>query len=115
MLLAGSANNDIFAFRIKATNDSIRLDSLTFTGQHLDTLSNYRLRTPAGTYVSATSTNGTEVKFSNLNLSEVIKNDTTVTYYLVADANSNTNQTGVYVNLDNTASGATFRSSNGSV
>jgi hypothetical protein len=100
LFLAGSTNNEIFAFRLKATNDNIKLNDLTFSGANLNNLSNFRLKTPSGAYVSASTANNTAVTFVDMNLSEAVKSDSTVTYYLVADANSNTNSTGVVVDLD---------------
>jgi len=66
----------------------------------------------SGGYVTASTVTSTGVIFSNLNLSETIQADNTVTYYLVADANSNTNQTGVVLDLDTGALNQ-FRWSNG--
>ncbi|MDR1988441.1 MAG: hypothetical protein LBQ24_07130 [Candidatus Peribacteria bacterium] len=56
----------------------------------MDVLTNVRLRTPNGTYINANSSSGTEIKFTNINLSDVIKTDTTATFYLTADAITNT-------------------------
>jgi hypothetical protein len=113
LFLAGSQNNEIFAFRIQAKNDNIRLNDLTFSGAKLDNLSNFRLKTPSGTYVSASTASNTEVKFSDINLNETVKADNTATFYIVADANNNTNSTGVVIGFSPVTDGNRLRGTNG--
>gem|GEM_PF-6961544 len=72
------------AFRVKAQNDDVKLRDLVFSGTSLDNISNYKIINSDGTEVaSATSNNDTEVKFSNLTVTDVITKDSTKTFYLV--------------------------------
>jgi glucan-binding YG repeat protein len=53
---------------------------------------------------SPTSITATSVIFNNSNVSDIINQDTTKTYYLTADVNLNTSKTNVSVSLDQTNS-----------
>lgn len=109
-----SSNQKIISFRVKAINDNVKLRDVTFTGTSLDNLTNFRLSTDgtvSGAFASANSNDATTVTFTNIasNAAPVINKDDTVTYYLIADVNSNTTTT-LIANL----STLNIRSSNGS-
>jgi hypothetical protein len=74
---------------------------LSFTGVNLDSVSNLRILTPTNAQIAATSNNATTVTFTNLNPADADKivMDTTATYYLIADLNTNVNNVPVNVNL----------------
>lgn len=91
LLLAGAKDQKILAFRVKASNDSVRLRDVNFTWTGLANLSNFRILTPANTYLASTSSSGTAVVFSNIadTGNYVVAMDKTETFYLVADINTN--------------------------
>ena len=64
-----------------------------FTGNNLDSFTNFRIVEGTGTVVAvATTSNSGEVSFTNLSTSTTtIARDATVTYKLIADANTNIN------------------------
>ena len=115
LILAGSTAEQLLAFRLRATNDDVKLRDLVFTWANLNNLNNFKITDVNGTVVadSATTATSTGVTFKNLNVSDVVTKDSTKTYYIIADANLNTSVTGVYINLAKT--GSTIKSSNGSV
>lgn len=112
LFLAGDKDQRVLAFRIKAENDSIKLRDLVFTGSNLGNLSNFRVLTPTNKYLAATLSNGTSVEFKNLNPEDSIAQDRTETFYLVADINTNVNET-FNVALDK--SQVQVRGSNGTI
>ncbi|MDD3303138.1 MAG: hypothetical protein PHN31_06295 [Candidatus Gracilibacteria bacterium] len=113
LLLAGNTAEKLIAFRVKAQNDDVKLRDLVFSGASLDNISNYKVINSDGTEVAtATSNNDTEVKFSNLTVTDVVTKDSTKTYYLVGDINTNTNAT--YA-VDLLLSGSTIKGTNGNV
>jgi len=113
LLLAWNTAEKLMAFRVKAQNDDVKLRDLVFSGTSLDNISNYKIINSDGTEVaSATSNNDTEVKFSNLTVTDVITKDSTKTFYLVWDINTNTNDT--YA-VDLLLSWSTIKWSNGNV
>jgi hypothetical protein len=116
LLLAGDTAQRLLAFRVRANNDDIKLRDLTFTGTSLDSLNNFKVTDKDGVVIidSATTTTSTGVSFTNLTVNDVIAQDTTKTYYLVADVNLNTATGSLKVSLDQTNTGATMiKSSNG--
>lgn len=110
LLLAGSKDQKVLAFRLKAENDTVKFRDLVFTGTNLSNLSNFRLLTPTNSYVASTSNSGTAVEFTNLSLNDGVAMDKTETYYLVADMNTNVNDTFAV-----TLSGAKVKGTNGTV
>ncbi len=113
VLLAGSTDNKVLAFRVRASNDDVKLRDLIFTGSKLNDLNNFKVITDGGTVVvdQATTATSTGVTFKNINTDDVISQDSTKVYYLVADVNLNTDATGAVVNLAHT--GSKIMSSNG--
>jgi len=113
LLLAGDKDQKVLAFRVKATNDSVRLRDLSFTGTNLDSLSNFRVVSSSNEVVASATTNGSgSVTFTNINTTDSVAMDQTKTYYLVADVNTNVNAVSVTVNLEQAASN--IRATNGS-
>lgn len=116
LVLAGTSNQKVLAFRVKATNDAVKLRDVNFTGTGLVNLSNFRILTPDNKEITATSNSGTAVVFSNV--SDVnnysVAMDTTATFYLIADVNTNVNSVN---NLAVTLDGATskVKASNGTL
>ncbi|MDD2908049.1 MAG: S-layer homology domain-containing protein [Candidatus Gracilibacteria bacterium] len=101
LLLAGDRDQKVLAFRVKATNDSVKLRDLTFTGSSLDKLSNFRVVNSSNEVVaSSTSNSSTGVIFTNIDTTDSIAMDVTKTYYLVADINTNVSNATFSVNLD---------------
>lgn len=116
LILAGSSNQKVLAFRVKATNDAVKLRDVNFTGVALANLSNFRILTPANKEITATSNSGTAVVFSNIadanNYSVAM--DTTATFYLIADVNTNVNTvSNLAVTLDGASS--KVKASNGTL
>ncbi|NVP18144.1 hypothetical protein HUU51_05505, partial [Candidatus Gracilibacteria bacterium] len=113
LLLAGDKDQKVLAFRVKASNDSVKLRDLAFTGSNLDKLSNFRVVSSSNEVVaSATSNTATGVTFTNINTTDSVAMDQTKTYYLVADVNTNVNAAAFDVNL--ALAGSNIRSTNGS-
>jgi len=103
LLLSPSTSQQLVAFRVKGLNDDVTLKDLTFSGSNLGHLNNFRLTTSTGVvFANASSTSGTAVLFTNIGqaASPVVAKDQTVTFYLIADANSNTNNQTFVVELD---------------
>jgi len=115
LLLAGATSEQLLAFRVRATNDDIKLRDLVFTGSNLGSLSNFKITDVNGSVVanSATTTTSTGVTFKNLTVSDVISKDSTKTYYVTADTNLNTSANGIVLKLF--SSGSTVKSSNGTI
>ncbi len=112
LFLAGDKDQRVLAFRIKAENDSIKVRNLVFTGTNLGNLSNFRILTPTNKYLAATLTESSKIEFTNLNPEDSIAQDRTETFYLVADVNTNVNET-FNVVLD--GSKVKVRASNGTI
>lgn len=115
LVLSPSADQKLFAFRVKALNDGVRLRDVSFTGIDLDNLNNFRLSTDgtvANVFATATTASATAVTFTNISQANapLIAKDATATYYVLADVNSQTN--GVDVDLSLTA--LSVRATNGS-
>ncbi|MDP2103777.1 MAG: hypothetical protein Q8K26_02550, partial [Candidatus Gracilibacteria bacterium] len=89
---------------------------IVLTGANLGSVSNIRLAdanmTVLGTASNVTTTGATFANLDNASTSAVTI-DKSATYYVVADINSSTNQSGVYANIAYT--GSQITSSNGSV
>lgn len=113
LLLSPSTAQKLFAFRVKALNDTVKLRDVSFTGVGLDDLNNFKLVKEDGTvFATATTSDATSVTFSNIsaNSAPAIAKDATATYYLVADANSNVTAGSAEVTLTT----LNIRGSNGS-
>lgn len=112
LLLSPSTDMQLMAFRVKAINDTVKLRDLTFTGNNLGSLSNFRIVDSSNTVVAtATTATATAVTFVNIAASAPsIAKDAIATYKLLADVNSDTNITGLVVSLTT----AQVRASNGS-
>ncbi len=115
LLLAGASDEELLAFRLQAKNDDIKLRDLVFTGTSLSDLNNFRIADSDGNIVvdSASTTDATTVKFTNLDISDTVDQDEIKTYYLISDVNLNTHTWSVVVNLDGSQS--KIKSSNGTV
>jgi hypothetical protein len=112
-ILGGSRDQKILAFRVKAENDNIKLRDLDFDGVGLDNLSNFRLLTPTGALIGATSNNATHLAFTNMPITDTILAGKTDTYYLVADTNTNVDGATFTTTLD--ASESQVKSTDGTV
>lgn len=102
LLLAGSSTQKVASFKVTATNDAIKLKTIVLTGANLNALSNIRLTDSVGTVLgTASSVTATGAVFANLDnvTGSAVAQDKSVTYYVVADVNSSTDQTGVVVNV----------------
>lgn len=91
LFLAGSRDQKIFAFNLKAESDNVKINSITFSGVNLDNLSNYRLLTPTGVQVMATNSTIDSVNFVNVSVQDTVLKGKTDIYYLIADINTNVN------------------------
>jgi len=100
LLLAWDRDQKLLAFRVKAENDVVKLRDVIFTGANLNNLTNFRILTPTNEYIAATSVTSTGVKFETLEPTSSIAQDSTATFYVVADVNTNTNATGVILGLE---------------
>ncbi len=112
LFLAGDKDQRVLAFRIKAENDSIKLRDLVFSGANLGNLSNFRILTPTNKYLAATLSTASSVEFTNLNPEDSIAQDRTETFYLVADVNTNVNET---FNVTLNKASVNVRGSNGTI
>ncbi|MDD3145219.1 MAG: S-layer homology domain-containing protein [Candidatus Gracilibacteria bacterium] len=114
LLLAGDRDQKVLAFRVKASNDTIKLRDLVFTGTSLDNLSNFRVVSSSNEVVaSSTTSNSGSVTFTSIDTTNTIAMDVTNTYYLVADVNTNVSGATFSVNLDGAQS--KVKSTNGTV
>ena len=112
LLLSPSTTNTIGAFKLSATNDSISLYDVALTGTNLDSLSNFRLANADGTVIAtATSTTSTAVVFSQINNAPVVAKDTSASYLILADTNSNTDISPISTTV--TIAGTDIKGSNG--
>lgn len=102
LFLAGVATNKLFAFKATASNDNIKLKNVILTGANLGAFSNFRLTDAAGTVIaSSTVEDNTNVKFESVNTTNtVVAQDKSVSFFVVADANTNTNKTGAVIALN---------------
>ncbi|MDR3150121.1 MAG: hypothetical protein LBU14_00320 [Candidatus Peribacteria bacterium] len=57
----------------------------------MENLNNFRLLTPSGAKIEAISYTSNNVRFSNMDLKDIISKDTTAAFNILADINSNTN------------------------
>lgn len=116
LLLAGATTQKITSFKVTASNDNIKIKTIVLTGANLDSISNIRLTdanmTVLGTASSVTTTAATFANLDNATASQIAI-DKSATYYVVADINSSTNQSGVSASVAYT--GSQITSSNGSV
>lgn len=90
LFLAWTRDNRIMAFRIMANFDNIRLKQLVFNWSGLENLQNFRLLTPTGEQIPASSTTSNEIVFSAINSSSnyVIPRNTAAFFNIIADTNS---------------------------
>ena len=103
LFLSPSADQKLVAFKLTASNDSIRLYDLTVTGTNLGALSNYRLVSEDDTVLAtATTATTTGLKFENIANAPVIAKDTSANYYIMADVNNNTAVNDVALTVDYT-------------
>lgn len=113
LLLAGDRDQKVLAFRVKASNDAVKLRDLSFTWSNLDKLSNFRVVSSSNEVIAtSTSNSATTVGFTNIETNDSVAIDQTKTYYLVADVNTNINAAAFDVNLALT--GSNIKSTNGS-
>lgn len=112
LLEAGKNDYKLFAFKVTAKNDSIKLKDVTLTGTSLNAFSNFRLADVNNTVVAnAASSTDTSVKFESIGSDKTaVAMDKSTTFYVIADANNNTNVSNVSVTLDSVK----ITSSNGS-
>lgn len=114
LLLAGDRDQKVLAFRVKATNDSVRLRDLSFTGTNLDSLSNFRVVNSSNQVIASSTSNSTgAVAFTNIETTDSVAMDTTSTYYVVADVNTNVN--GVLFTISLNRATSNVKASNGDI
>jgi hypothetical protein len=104
--LAGTRDQVIMAFNIAAENDNIKIRDLVFSGTNLDSLSNFRIKTPTGAIIQGFNNTSTKIAFTNVGVTDTVLKDKTDTYYLVADINTNVNGVTFNTILDVAASKA---------
>jgi hypothetical protein len=115
-ILAGAKDQKILAFRVKATSDSVKIRDLDIDGTNLDKLSNFRILTPTGVYITSTSSTALKVLFTNISITDTVLMDKTDTYYLVADTNTNVDGVAFTATLNaGVASGSKVKSTDGTV
>jgi len=116
LFAGGDLDQRIFAFRVRADNDSVTLRDLKLTGTNLNAMTNYRLIPASNTSRQqvATTTTNTALEFLNINTNNtiVVPRDKTETFYIIADANNNTNQANISLSIATTDT-YKFRSGNG--
>jgi hypothetical protein len=116
LFLAGALNQKVASFKVTATNDVIKLKDITLTGANLTALSNILLTDSVGTVIgTASDVTANGAKFANLDSSSAssIAMDKSATFYVVADVNSSTDQSGVVVNV--VTAGSNITGSNGAL
>ena len=109
-------NQKVASFKVTATNDVIKLKDITLTGANLTALSNILLTDSVGTVIgTASDVTANGAKFANLDSSSAssIAMDKSATFYVVADVNSSTDQSGVVVNV--VTAGSNITGSNGAL
>ncbi|MBU1759096.1 hypothetical protein KKG31_08505 [Patescibacteria group bacterium] len=112
LLLSPSIDQQIIAFKMTASNDSIRLYDVDLTGTNLSNLSNFRLTTDEGTVIAtATTATNTAVTFAEIASSPSIAKDTSANYYVIADVNTNTNVGPIVLTVD--SANVNIKGSNG--
>lgn len=112
LLEAGKVDNKLFAFKVTAKNDNIKLKDINLTGTGLSALSNFRLTNASNVVVASSSTaTDSSVTFTSVaSDNTAIAMDKSATFYVIADTNSNTNIGSVQLAL----SSAKITGSNGS-
>lgn len=114
LLLAGDRDQKVLAFRVKATNDSVRLRDLTLTGSNLDSLSNFRVVSSSNEVIASSTTNSSgAVSFTNIETTNSVAMDVTSTYFIVADINTNVVSTAIDLTLNGATSNV--KASNGDI
>lgn len=90
LLLSPSTSQKVAAVKITAQNDTVRLYNVVLNVTGINAVSNVRLENASGAVLAtATSINGSEVKFTNISGTPFVAKDLSQTYYVVADINSN--------------------------
>ncbi|MDD2916366.1 MAG: S-layer homology domain-containing protein [Candidatus Gracilibacteria bacterium] len=112
LFLAGSAANKMFAFKVTAKNDNITLKDVVLTGSNLGSMSNFALRDANNTLIAYASTSDTgAVSFLSVpSAVTATAMDSSATFYVTADANSNTDTGAINLSL----SGVVIKGTNGS-
>lgn len=98
LFTAGSTSNKVFAFKVTAKNDTIKLKDVVLTGttDSKGAFANFRLADAAGNVIASASTEGTnDIRFESIATDKTsIAMDKSASFYVIADANTNTNSTG---------------------
>ncbi|EKE29137.1 MAG: hypothetical protein ACD_2C00221G0019, partial [uncultured bacterium (gcode 4)] len=115
LFLAGSTNNKLFAVKVTANNDNVNLKTLSLTGTSLDSFTSFKLYDSAGNLVANSSTaTATALVFDNIDAAKsTVAQDKSVSFYVSADANTNTDISGVVVTLPAGTGSVVIRGSNG--
>jgi hypothetical protein len=112
LLLSPSSAQQLVAFKLTAANDGVRLYDVAGNGTGLSALSNFRLTDTSGNVIAtATTTTSTGVVFSQISNAPVVAQNTSASYYIIADVNTSTN-TGP-VSLAVLKAGTDIKGSNG--
>ncbi|EKE29673.1 MAG: hypothetical protein ACD_2C00125G0001 [uncultured bacterium (gcode 4)] len=111
LFLAGSTNNKLYAVKVTAANDNVNLKTVALTGTGLGAFANFKLYDAAGALVAnSSSESATAVTFDNIDATKsTVAQDKSVSYVVSADANTNTDATGIQLVLGS----AVIRGSNG--
>ncbi|MEF2176063.1 MAG: hypothetical protein V3575_06310 [Candidatus Absconditabacteria bacterium] len=113
VILAGSKDVKLIAFKISAEIDNIRISDLSFTGINLNSLSNFRLLTSSNVQVHATDSSNEFVKFTKLTNMEIIPRNSFKVYHLIADVNQYVDNIEVGVTLN--VNGSSISGSSGRI
>ena len=118
LLLSPSVDNSIAALRISAKNDNVKLYNLKLTlpAADLVNINNIRLANASGeVFATASSVDNTAgiVLFTNISNAPSIAKDSSATFYVKADVNSNIENKQITVTVVN--AGSNVRATNGTV
>lgn len=114
LLEAGTFNKRIASFKVTASNDTVKLKTITLSGTGFSALSNIQLQTSAGVVLgTVASLTDTGAVFENLDTASgaSIAMDKSAVFFVVANVNSNTNFSGVQINV--VTSGSKITGTNG--
>ena len=111
LLLSPSAGTGLYAFKVTAVNDSVRLYNVRLSGTNLLALNGLTLVNATGDIIAtATTVDATNLTFETINAAPFIAKDKSETYYVVASTNQYLSGN---VTLNLSANGVDVKSSNG--
>ncbi|MEI6672486.1 MAG: S-layer homology domain-containing protein [bacterium] len=114
LLLSPSMAQKLLAFKVTAKNDDVKLYDVNLTGTALNGLSNFAIVDASGNVIATATTNtNTNVAFTQIANAPKVLKDKSITYYVIADVNSNTNTAAISLTL--ATAGIDLKATNGSV